>query len=171
MEQSAKTAHLLEDLQTELRMLSQQTADIIIRDDIDENHNGEPAATIILVLEGGEEFAMYSTSSVAALQTYLRGFAHAVKAAAGTYTFKPLTEAARRRRIDSVLPVVRDGRAAQFRELVSDMTRLNALQVNEEPVTVTLERMKQAIDTVARKSAALSPRFAHWRCRYKPVED
>ena len=157
MEQGAKTAHLLNELLLEIRSLSQNEVDVEVRNDIDENHHGEPAATVVLSLVNGEEYAMYSTSSVAGLQSYLRGFTHAVKAAAGTYSFKPLTEAARRRKIETVLPVVRDGRAAQFRAVTKSLMR------QELPF--------KYLEFERRRSAAVSPRFAHWRCKYKPVED
>ena len=153
MYQGAKIAHLLEELKLEIQFLSQQTLDIEVRDNIDENHNGDPAATVIIALEDGEEYAMYSTSSVAGLQSYLRGFTHAVKAAAGTYAFKPLTEAARRRKIETMLPVVRDGRAAQFREVARSLTRQTA--------------PAEYLGFKERPSAATSPRFAHWRTRFR----
>lgn len=164
MEQGAKTAHLLDELRREMSILSDEKVDIVIRNDIDENHNGDPAATVIITIDGDAEYAMYSSSSVMALQTYLRGFTHAVRAASGTYAFKPLTEAAKRRRMITMLPVVYEGRKARFDRAMSTLTK--PCDVGE-PVTMTLDRLRRGLGAVTR-TAAYSPRFALWRCKYKP---
>lgn len=165
MEQGAKTAQILSDLQIELKLLSNGMATVQVRDDLDENINGDPAATVVLRLKQGEEFAMYSTASVAGLQSYLRGFSHAVKSIAGTYAFKSINEEAKKHRKESILPVVRAGRAAQFRAIVS------SIGAPVEYGRGLGECIAAEIKALERRDAATSPRFALWRCKYKPVED
>ena len=156
-----RTASLLSEAQHGIRTVSEGDASIGVEGDIDKDHNGSPASTIVVQI-GEDRFAAYSTGSMASLQAYLRGFSHAMSLVCGNYTFKPLSEGAGKRKRESVTRWKEDSRKwrmYQFQERCGKIA-------GSPPVGLPdyLEKASRP------EHPTRGPRFALWRNRFNMEE-
>lgn len=157
-------ATLFEEANLELSSVSEGAARVQPIVDVCE---GQEMITVIVTLDNEAQFRTYSTASPASLRAYGKGFLHALRLVTGDYAFKPNNEAAARRKRGSVCPWKEDARKYRFQRTASEISAASpGPRSFGQQVIESIAEMAKATRTPGAK-ALLSPRFAHWRNRFR----
>lgn len=157
-------ADLFADADLELTAVSEGAARIMPIPDI---CDGQEMITVLVTLDDEAQFRTYSTSSPASLRAYGKGFLHALSLVNGGYAFKPNNEAAARRKRGSVCPWKEAARKYRFQQTASEISAASpGPRSFGQQVIESIAEMAKATRTPGAK-ALLSPRFAHWRNRFR----
>ena len=156
-------ANLFADADLELTAVSEGAARIMPIPDI---CDGQEMITVLVTLDDEAQFRTYSTSSPASLRAYGKGFLHALSLVNGDYAFKPNNEAAARRKRGSVCPWKEAARKYRFQQTASEISMVGPgpMSFGQQVVAALADLAK---DTTPGAKALLSPRFAHWRNRFR----
>jgi len=149
--------------------LGQLDADAVIscQEGLDKSEAGEPILSIVLTTSDGGEYAIYASGANVGINTYLRGMCHSLNLIIGNFTFKPINVTARYRTRASILPEKSDQPGPGDLFSIPVMTRKIRARVKEAHEAFTSRPEPIPISEVPKPKAAVSPRYAYQRRKFK----
>lgn len=119
-----KTKNLVDKINNELKKLGSTTR-MLVGQTITED-TGEFYSTVEVNMGGQSVYRAYASPNAVGIKTFLQGILASLQLVSGNYRMKPLSEIARRRLPDSIIPRLSHESAVAARPAMGKKARLDA---------------------------------------------